>query len=469
MKKNLSLMALCSLLLHPVTGQSKVLDICSPLHVDALSSAHHQSALRDIIAEAIATLDNAKIEFPSPSLASGKINYVTISPDFSDKLNEVCILGYFEHSVDHSTARLQIDHIENIKLADPKNPEHAVNSTRIFFRTPFRHEFEGVKIAESRWQFWERHQAVELKLAAFKYQDGQRTQVYFGHALDTSISDMQSSVFAAFLFAALCYCIAAFAVPLPAQFNAIPFKQRLGNTFRKLRPWQITGVAGKASLSQLQMLLFTLIVATLLFYQWLRTGVLQEISSDLLYLIGISTVGAGASRITDSIKLSLDPECYEYAQSLGWFTASLAGSKSLARLSDLLLTNKRFDIYKFQMLVFTLVIAAYVAASGANELANVQISTTLLTLMGMSQGAYMGGKASADTLSPLQDQLRGMLKLQQQFLMSEDMDLKKLLKARYTLAAFQAADMFGNIFARDIPKHMLAMPMLVERQINTSA
>jgi hypothetical protein len=35
--------------------------------------------------------------------------------------------------------------------------------------------------------------------------------------------------------------------------------------------------------------------------------------------------------------------------------------------------------------------------------------------MGMSQGAYVGGRAAADQLSPLQDQLRGMQNLQQRY------------------------------------------------------
>jgi hypothetical protein len=203
---------------------------------------------------------------------------------------------------------------------------------------------------------------------------------------------------------------------------------------------------------------FTLIVATLLFYQWLRTGLLQELSTDLLYLIGISTAGTAASQAAIAIRKDLDPAIYQYVQRLGWFTAPIAEMHGKGRPSGLLLTNKRFDIYKFQMLVFTFVIAAYVIASGANELGNIQISATLLTLMGMSQGAYVGGRAAADQLTPLQDQLRGMQSLQRRYRANADPRVAEELRRQFRLAAAQAGVMFGAMFGRVLPASMLDMP-----------
>ena len=87
-------------------AQTMPSDVCSPRLHASLPSDKLIAALREPIDEAIATLDSAQISFPSPSLASGKINYVTISPNFADDIKNICVIGYFEHSADHSTAPL---------------------------------------------------------------------------------------------------------------------------------------------------------------------------------------------------------------------------------------------------------------------------------------------------------------------------------------------------------------------------
>jgi len=55
------------------------------------------------------------------------------------------------------------------------------------------------------------------------------------------------------------------------------------------------GVSGDASLSQIQVFTFSLIVAGSMFYLWLRSGLLVGLCKDLLALIGISAVGAATA------------------------------------------------------------------------------------------------------------------------------------------------------------------------------
>lgn len=445
-------------------------DVCSPLVASALSDNDFVKAVRAPINEAIETVDNAKIEFSSPSLASGKVSYLAVSPNFTDAQNiaNICVIGYFEVNDKRGshTVPLNVDHIETVKIPLASDPTQFTQSTRIFFRTPSIQDFSNAEGLDQFWKFWNRNEPVRLKFAAFSYQDSTRGKPYFGRTLPVEMSHKHASIFAAWLFAICCYLIAAITISYRAdrKQEILPTSMSGLRIFlRKLSPWYVVGSNGQASLSQLQMLLFTLIVATLLFYQWLRTGLLQEISTDLLYLIGISTAGAGGSQITTSLKKNLDAEVYQYAQELGWFTAPMAGAHASAHPSELLLTNNRFDIYKFQMLLFTFVIAAYVIACGANELGNVQISTTLLTLMGISQGAYLGGHAASDNLTPLQDQLRGMKLLQEQWIAaSGDRITQVQLEQRFRIASKQAADMFSLIFYRDIPPHMLGMPLTVK-------
>lgn len=417
-------------------------------------------AMRQPVQEAIETLDNARIDLPSPSLPSGNINYLSINPSFAEQTDKVCVLGYFElwRNNSYSTLPLLVDHVAVVDSPNPHDAARPIATTRIYFRTPKIEEFSNAGDLKGSWVFWNRHQPLRLKIAAFDYEDGQRGHVYFGREMKLTVSGKASSMAAALLFTAGCYLLAAAAIPALGGNGAQPppgWRQR----WHRLLPWYITGSGGHASLSQMQMLLFTLIVATLLFYQWLRTGLLQELSTDLLYLIGISTAGTAGSQITSSIKKELEPQLYAYVQQLGWFTAPLTGAHARASAAELLQTDKRFDIYKFQMLVFTVVIAAYVIASGADALGNIQISATLLTLMSMSQGAYVGGHAASDQLSPLEDQLTGMRDLQQRYQASTDMRVSEELRRRFQLAAAQAGMMFSRIFPRTLPDYMLDMPL----------
>ena len=74
-----------------------------------------------------------------------------------------------------------------------------------------------------------------------------------------------------------------------------------------------------------------------------------------------------------------------------------------ATLRNLLLTDGRLDVYKFQMAIFTVVVACYVASSGQTSLGDVKISDTMLYLIGISQGVYVGGKAVTDRTTDLEE------------------------------------------------------------------
>jgi hypothetical protein len=446
----------CWLLAGSAAAQEQQLDICSPRFTGTASDSVQVEAMRKPVEQEIVTIDNARIELPSPSLASGNINYLTITPNFAGQLDKICVIGYFElrRGQQVQALPLRVEHIEVVRGGGESGQADA--STRVYFRTPRVEEFANGADLRGTWKFWERHQTVHLKLAAFSYEDGIHGKAYFGRGIKLAISNKSSSIAAAALFAAMFYLIAAATIPSarPAGVSGAIWR----GLFSCLKPWKITVGHGQASLSQLQMLLFTLIVATLLFYQWLRTGLLQELSTDLLYLIGISTAGAAGSQITSTLRRDLDEKSYQYAQQLGWFTAPRAGANRQATAADLVMTEQRFDIYKFQMLVFTFVIAAYVLASGADQLGNIQISTTLLALMGMSQGAYVGGRAASGSLAPLQDQLLGMRQLQERWHASDDPALREELQRRFRQIAGEAAGMFGSEFGRELPDAMLDMP-----------
>ncbi|SFH00697.1 hypothetical protein SAMN05518865_12916 [Duganella sp. CF458] len=440
----------CWLAMNSVHGaESAAADACAARLAGTVPPAMQVTRLREPVEQAIATLDNAQLALPSPLLASGTISYLDISPALSEQTSQICVLGYFELHLARGGVRSLPLVVESVRTLN--STPHA---TRVYFRVPHVNDFSDPAKRENLDNWWEREHGLQLKIAAFDHSAAGQDRPYFGRDLAIAVSCREASIIGACIFAILFYVVAGLAIMRPASGQ-----KRAWSGVGHLLPWNIAGANGHASLSQLQMLVFTLIVATLLFYQWMRTGLLQEISTDLLYLIGISTAGTAATQVATSIRKDLDPAVYQYVQELGWFTAPLANAGSKASARGLLMTNGRFDIYKFQMLVFSCVIAAYVIASGAKELGNIQISATLLTLMGMSQGAYVGGRAAADALTPLQDQLRGMQSLQLRYKACRDTEVGAELSRRFRLAAGQAASLFSNMFGRVLPDYMLEMPL----------
>lgn len=407
------------------------------------------AALRGRIDAAVLALDNARIELPSPILATGKLAYLKISSDLPTDLGKLRVFGFFElggHA--RCVIPLVVNHIEQVQPPASAS-EPGWERTRIHFRIP--------AIERIGNPYGHLYHPVKLYVAVYGVGEGSE-QIYFGRDIRLTISHKHSSIGLALLFAALVYVIAAAAVAamIRRADGAEPGWRR---AFERLMPWNIIGDSGPTALSQLQMMVFTVIVASLLFYQWLRTGLLQELSVDLLYLIGISTAGSAGSQVALRFKKGLAPRNYGFAQQMGWFNAPLVPPRGQANPAELLMTNQRFDTNKFQMIVFTFVIAAYVIASGASELDTLHISSTLLTLMGISQGAYVGGNAATDSLATLQHQLRGMQSLQKRWQCATDELVKQDLLQRFAIAAARAAVLFGAVYGREIGSELLEMPV----------
>jgi hypothetical protein len=215
---------------------------------------------------------------------------------------------------------------------------------------------------------------------------------------------------------------------------------------------------GEPSVSQIQVMLFTFIVAGLLFHLWLDTGVLSEISKDLLFLLGISAVGAGGAKFTQTLKTDLKPETASYLIGKGWYDWSLKPMHDHATLKNLLLTDGRLDVYKFQMAIFTVVVACYVATSGQTSLGDVKISETMLYLIGISQDVYVGGKAVTDRTTDLENAVKKMMDIEKQIAaLPGTADPKRApLEQEYEKAATFAVREFTSLYNREYPPAPMA-------------
>jgi hypothetical protein len=192
--------------------------------------------------------------------------------------------------------------------------------------------------------------------------------------------------------------LVSLAVVLVAYIAAVLALGKIGKSY-SWDPVYLTSDSGdKASLSQLQIFFFTLIVLWLLTFIVLRTGVLSDISLDVLLLLGISAAGAVGSKVADHMKKRLSYENWAWLRNRDWLTTYETGTGQTpdakrARWGDLLKTDGNFDIYSFQLAVFSVVVAYALVTTGVDQLATFEIPANLKGLLGLSNVVYIGGKA----------------------------------------------------------------------------
>jgi hypothetical protein len=212
---------------------------------------------------------------------------------------------------------------------------------------------------------------------------------------------------------------------------------------------------GEASMSQLQVLIFTFVVAGLMLNLFLRTGTLSELSMDLLKLIGISAVGSATAKFTQTLKTGLKAETASFLIGKGWYQWDLRAIQNTATLRQLLLTDNRLDVYKFQMLIFTVIVALYVMSAGQTGLGEVKISETMLYLIGISQVVYVGGKAVTDRTTDLENAVAKMRELESKLKDAKPKALTNEQKewlVQYQEAAETAAEEFAFLQNRIYPR-----------------
>jgi len=156
------------------------------------------------------------------------------------------------------------------------------------------------------------------------------------------------------------------------------------------------GSDGKGSLSKLQILFFSMIIASLLAYIVARTGVLSDLSQTILLLLGIAGIGSAAAKGTDTKVNRLDPDNAAWLVQRGWLKTGLAATNE-ASWRDIISTEGEFDVYRYQSCIFSLIVGLALLAVGISELASFEIPNTLLGILGLSQVVYVGGKLVTPT------------------------------------------------------------------------
>ncbi len=148
---------------------------------------------------------------------------------------------------------------------------------------------------------------------------------------------------------------------------------------------------GYASLSQLQVLLWTLVVGLSAVYVMVLSGNLISITVGTLTLLGIASGAALFARLP---RPGSDARSAESGDEAPADPAAPPAPQTLPEWADLLIPNRatqEIDITRVQMLAFTLISAAFVVVKVVVTYEIPEIPPNFLLLMGISNGVYVGG------------------------------------------------------------------------------
>lgn len=155
---------------------------------------------------------------------------------------------------------------------------------------------------------------------------------------------------------------------------------RPSNIFIKL----LEGRSGRFSLSNLQILMWTLLVLFSMSYVWINQGEMMTLTQGILALLGISGGTSVLSRFVPSTAGTAPA------------TASTGTSDSTGSFRDMLRSEDgQFDLLRFQMLGFTVFTWLYALVSVIRADFFPEIPENLYYLMGLSSAAYLLGKSQS--------------------------------------------------------------------------
>jgi hypothetical protein len=182
--------------------------------------------------------------------------------------------------------------------------------------------------------------------------------------------------------------------PLATKYPAFA-RVRIYGFMGHLNPVVLTANAfNRGSIQKLQVLLFTFLVAGMVFTIVLTLGYLTDLSVTVAGLLGISAVGAAVAQTTSTNRDRLSFDNWAWLVKKDVLPINQA-DESGPRLSDLVMTNREFDIYKLQTLIFSVVVAVALLVGGEENLGTFTVPSTLLGILGLSQVAYVSGTLAA--------------------------------------------------------------------------
>ena len=174
---------------------------------------------------------------------------------------------------------------------------------------------------------------------------------------------------------------------------------------------------GTYSISLAQVLLWTYVtIFGIVYVHWL-TGCFIDITEQILMLLGIGGGTALAAKVNAVSRVREIPDKY----------LNLIRRERIPRLKDLLTIEGQPSIYKFQMLAFTLLTAYIVVVEIVKNYAFPEIPNSLVLLMGISGGVYLGNELSQKNIW---DEMRARVDAIEKFAKDSDRSISNAAEIR---------------------------------------
>jgi hypothetical protein len=152
---------------------------------------------------------------------------------------------------------------------------------------------------------------------------------------------------------------------------------------------------GTYSISVAQALFWTFIVAFSCVYVYMLKAAFIMIPSQILILLGITGGTALASRINAITRDVIPKELMKDIQ-----------RANIPRLRDMISIAGQINIYKFQMMVFTLTTGIIVLVELIKACNFPEIPNTLIMLMGLSNTLYLGNEVTIEPMEGLREKVK---------------------------------------------------------------
>lgn len=153
----------------------------------------------------------------------------------------------------------------------------------------------------------------------------------------------------------------------------------------------VNGKLKPYSLGRVQMAFWSLLISVSYLVVWLLTDNIETITLSLLKLMGISAMVVVGEAVIDSARNTAIRSPANPHSSAPEQVPSHSHS-SAGFLRDILSDDSGYGLHRFQMFAWTIVLGIVFIASVYHSLAMPDFSSTLLGLMGISSGTYIGFK-----------------------------------------------------------------------------
>lgn len=152
-----------------------------------------------------------------------------------------------------------------------------------------------------------------------------------------------------------------------------------------------TGKRKRYSLARTQTACWFFIIVVCYVFIWFVTGNVPTLTNSVLWIVGISSgINLGATIIGSKNKKEKREQAG--ASSEGELVQAKPPEETKGFLADILNDDNGMSFHRFQMVIWTLVLIVIFVAATWNVLAMPDFDATLLGLMGISGGTYLGFK-----------------------------------------------------------------------------